>query len=106
MTHTISLDGFAPRHAAGATVVDVREADEYAAGHVPGAIFAPMSAITQYLADLPRGEDVFVICKSGRRSMAMADVMTAQGINAISVDGGTDGWVAAGHDVVTGTSAS
>ncbi|WP_232549130.1 rhodanese-like domain-containing protein [Propioniciclava soli] len=101
MTQQIPLTDFITRHAEGAVVVDVREADEYAQGHVPGAVFAPMSDITSHLADLPRGREVYVICAAGRRSLAMAELMEANGILAISVDEGTQGWVAAGQPVVT-----
>ena len=46
MPPQISLSDFIDRHAEGAYVVDVREADEYAGGHVPGAVFAPHSTAT------------------------------------------------------------
>lgn len=104
MTDTIDLDSFAARHAEGAHVIDVREASEYVAGHVPGAQFVPMSRISLYTADLPRDEDVYVICASGNRSASMADLLTHLGVRAISVAGGTNAWVAAGRAVVTGTS--
>ena len=83
-------------------VVDVREAAEYVAGHVPGAIFAPMSRIALHLASLPRDKAVHVICATGNRSGSMADLMVAQGIDAISIDGGTQAWVAAGQPLVEG----
>lgn len=102
MTEQIPLSDFIERHAQGAYVVDVREADEYAAGHVPGAVLAPMSDITPHLADIPRGRDVYVICAAGRRSLAMAELMEAHGIKAISVDDGTNGWIDAGQPVVEG----
>lgn len=102
MAQRISMEDFIPLHADGTTVVDVREADEYVEGHVPGATFAPMSRIAQHLADIPRDRDVYVICRSGGRSLAMADLMTAQGIRAISVDDGTLGWVNRGLEVTTG----
>lgn len=100
MTATISLADFISRYHDGAMLIDVREPDEYAAGHVPGAILAPMSSIDDHLAAIPRGEDVFVICQAGRRSLAMTDLMRRHGIRAISVDEGTSGWIAAGQTVV------
>ncbi|MDN5572234.1 MAG: rhodanese-like domain-containing protein [Propionibacteriaceae bacterium] len=103
MPPQISLSDFIDRHAEGAYVVDVREADEYAGGHVPGAVFAPMSNITPHLPEIPRGRDVYVICAAGKRSLAMAELMTAHGIQAISVDDGTNGWVDAGQPVIEGS---
>ena len=102
MAARIPLEDFIPLHADGAVVVDVREANEYVEGHVPGATFAPMSRIALHLADIPRDRDVYVICRSGNRSQAMADLMTAQGIRAISVDDGTMGWINRGLPVTTG----
>lgn len=102
MADRISMDDFVGRHGDDVTVVDVREADEYVSGHVPGAIFAPMSNITPRLAALPRDEVVYVICRSGQRSQAMADLMVAQGIRAVSIDGGTMAWINAGQPVVEG----
>ncbi len=104
MSDTIDMDSFAARHAEGASVIDVREASEYVAGHVPGARFVPMSRISLYLADLPRDRDVHVICASGNRSSSMADLLRNMGVRAISVQGGTNAWVAGGRPVVTGTS--
>ncbi|HHU37684.1 MAG TPA: rhodanese-like domain-containing protein [Propionibacterium sp.] len=102
MAQRISLDEFIPLQEQGAVVVDVREANEYVEGHVPGATFAPMSRIALHLADIPRDEDVYVICRSGNRSQAMADLMAGQGIRAISVDDGTMGWINRGLPVHTG----
>jgi len=102
VTSTIDMPAFINCQAEGAFVVDVREPAEYVEGHVPGAVMAPMSRISQHLASLPRNRDVYVICHSGNRSRAMADLMVAAGINARSVNGGTAGWVAAGKPVVTG----
>ncbi len=99
MTKRISLSEFIERSAAGATVVDVREAYEYAESHVPGALFAPLSELERHLGDIPRGEDVFVICRSGSRSLTAADKMTAVGITAVSIDDGTLGWIEAGQPV-------
>lgn len=102
MAQRITLEDFVPLQSAGAVVVDVREANEYVEGHVPGATFAPMSRIALHLADIPRDRDVYVVCRSGNRSQAMADLMTAQGIKAVSVDGGTMAWINRGLPVNTG----
>lgn len=99
MTKTISVSEFIERRATGATVVDVREADEFAEAHVPGALLAPLSELERHLGDIPRGEEVFVICRSGRRSQTAADKMTAVGITAVSIDDGTVGWIEAGQPV-------
>lgn len=106
MTRTVDITFLKARHADGAVVLDVREPVEYLGGHVPGAILAPMSRITASLAGVPRDETVFVICQSGNRSRSMADLLTALGYDAVSVDGGTAGWMAAGLPVVRGPKAA
>ncbi|WP_148573879.1 rhodanese-like domain-containing protein [Nocardioides caldifontis] len=85
-----------------AELIDVREADEYAAGHVPGARLVPMSEITQRLDELPRDRPLYVICAVGQRSLAVADFLVRAGFEAHSVAGGTYGWMQAGHPVETG----
>lgn len=102
MTQTIDIDSFAARHADGAYVIDVREPAEYQAGHVPGAKLTPMSRIWAYSADLPRDVPVYVICQSGNRSRSMADVLAAQGVQSVSVVGGTSAWAGSGRAVITG----
>jgi rhodanese-related sulfurtransferase len=48
---------------------------------------------------LPRDERIFVICASGGRSMTAADFLVGHGFDAVSVGGGTNGWVASGREV-------
>lgn len=88
----------------GAIVVDVRETEEYVEGHVPGAIHIPLAQLPQRLDEVPAGEPVYVICRSGMRSQRGAEVLEAAGRQALSVAKGTMGWVEAGHPVVTGSS--
>lgn len=86
----------------GAAVIDVRETDEFAQGHVPGALNLPMGVLTSRLDELDRTSPVHVICASGNRSSAMTDVLTAQGFDAVNVRGGTSAWIKSGRPVETG----
>ena len=79
-------------------LIDVREADEYTAGHVPGAVNIPMSTIGEHLDDLPDGP-FDVICQVGGRSARVVQALEARGFDATNVDGGTGEWVAAGFPV-------
>lgn len=100
----VNLSMFAAAYASGgAIIVDVREPDEYIAGHVPGARLVPLSRLAQVRADLPRSQPVYVICASGNRSKAGADFLQAAGVDAYSVAGGTGAWVRAGKPIVYGT---
>lgn len=100
------MKDFIDRYAEGVQVIDVREASEYVEGHVPGAVFTPMSRIAQYLPQIPRDEHVYVICRSGNRSRTVADFLTAQGFDVTSVSGGTDAWMISRQPVVTGETPS
>lgn len=89
--------------AGGAHVVDVREPEEYAEGHVPGARLAPLSTVPGLLAqpgsELPAGRPVYLVCAVGGRSAQAARYLCQHGIDAVNVDGGTQEWVAAGYPV-------
>jgi rhodanese-related sulfurtransferase len=82
---------------AEARPLDVREADEWAAGHAPTADHIPMSELTERLADVPKDRDpLYVICRSGGRSARVAGFLIQQGYPAVNVDGGMQAWAAAG----------
>ncbi|MDO9494692.1 MAG: rhodanese-like domain-containing protein [Nocardioides sp.] len=98
----IDIDQIASALQDDACVVDVREIGEYVAGHVPGAVNIPMGRLMSRLDELDRGAPVYLICASGNRSGAMADVLVAQGFDAVNVVGGTGAWVRSGRPVVAG----
>jgi rhodanese-related sulfurtransferase len=100
-TPEISIGAYAAQRADG-TTVDVRERMEFAHGHVPGAVWIPMGQLTSRLGALDPSKPVHVICATGNRSKAMADLLVAAGFDAASVATGTAGWVAAGHRVEVG----
>lgn len=85
----------------GVTLLDVREPDEWAAGHAPQAKHIPMGEIADRLGDLPADSDVYVICRSGGRSARVTAFLNANGWDAVNVDGGMQSWHAAGRPVVT-----
>jgi len=82
----------------GVPLIDVREVEEFAAGHVPGAVNLPMSSIGEHLDELPDGP-FDVICQMGGRSARVVEALTARGHDATNVEGGTGGWVEAGFPV-------
>lgn len=83
----------------GATLLDVREVDEWWAGHAPGAMHAPLSALDP--AGVPEGRPLLTICRSGRRSAQAQRQLSAVGRQAINVAGGMVAWRDAGLPVVT-----
>jgi rhodanese-related sulfurtransferase len=96
----ITVDELDTRLAAGATLIDVRQPEEYVAGHVAEARLIPLAKVPDHVGELT-GE-VLVICRSGARSYAAAEFLREQEVDAINVAGGTMAWIDSGRDVVTG----
>ncbi|CAM5480031.1 rhodanese-like domain-containing protein [Streptomyces sp. NRRL B-1677] len=90
-------------------LLDVREADEWAAGHAEGALHIPMSDFVARFGELtekaPDGGRINVICRSGGRSAQVTAYLVQQGMDAVNVEGGMQVWEAAGRPVVDGNGA-
>ena len=81
-------------------VLDVRTPQEYAEGHVPGAVNVPQEQLASRLAEVPKDKDVVIYCRSGRRSALAADVLAANGYSRLShLEGDMNAWVAKGRPV-------
>jgi rhodanese-related sulfurtransferase len=85
---------------ADAPLLDVREADEWVAGHAPTARHLPMSELTARLDELPDDDPLYVVCRSGGRSARVVAYLAGQGYPAVNVDGGMQAWSAQGRAVV------
>ena len=86
----------------GAYLLDVREDDEWAAGHAPGAHHLPMMEIPARMAEVPDDADVVVVCRSGGRSGQVVAYLAQNGWdNVRNLDGGMQSWAASGREVVT-----
>ena len=81
-------------------LIDVREPDEYAAGHIPGATLIPLGQVQQRLAEIPTDKTVVVTCRSGNRSAQAAEILRSNGYTRIhNMQGGFAAWEAAGLPV-------
>jgi rhodanese-related sulfurtransferase len=85
----------------GALLLDVREPDEWNAGHAPDATFLPMGQVTAGRAQLPRDRTIVAICRSGARSGRVTAALVSWGFDAVNLAGGMQAWAAAGNPVVT-----
>ncbi|MGW1427608.1 rhodanese-like domain-containing protein [Streptomyces sp. NPDC002431] len=86
-------------------VLDVREDNEWGAGHVEGALHIPMSDFVARFGELTDavgdGRRVHVVCRVGGRSAQVTQYLVQQGIDAVNVDGGMLAWDGAGRPMVT-----
>lgn len=89
---------------AGAFVVDVRQPDEWATVHIPGAKLIPLGDLPARLAEVPRDRTVVVVCHSGNRSAKGRDILLGAGYPSVtSMAGGMTAWAAAGYPTATGS---
>ena len=88
------------RRARRRPLLDVREPDEWAAGHAPTARHLPMSELIARIDELPDDDPLYVVCRSGGRSARVVAYLAAQGYPAVNVDGGMQAWSAQGRAVV------
>ena len=74
-----------------AVLVDVRERDEWNAGHLKAARFLPLSELqtsTKAAVGLPKDKPIYIHCRSGRRAVVAADLLKKQGYDARSLPQG------------------
>ena len=83
-------------------LVDVREDDEWGAGHAPGAVHVPMMELPGRLDEIPADRDVVVVCRSGHRSAEVVGYLLGRGFGQVrNLTDGMVGWVAAGLPLVS-----
>ncbi|GAA0036615.1 hypothetical protein JCM18882A_25210 [Brevibacterium metallidurans] len=76
----------------GAAIIDVREDDEWEAGHIEGAIHVPLGELPERLDDLPLDDDMYIICRTGGRSLRATAWLNLNGFDAFNVEGGMGSW--------------
>ncbi|MFC4726778.1 rhodanese-like domain-containing protein [Coralloluteibacterium thermophilus] len=80
-------------------VVDVRSEEEYAAGHVPGAVSLPHDRVGELADRLEAGRELVLYCRSGRRSRIAGPELEARGFRVRYLEGDYPAWEAAGLSV-------
>ncbi|MFB4293560.1 rhodanese-like domain-containing protein [Nonomuraea sp. ATR24] len=76
----------------GAYLLDVREQNEWDAGHAPEAVHIPMTQIQARVEEVPADRQVYVVCRVGGRSFQVAAWLNQIGRDAVNVDGGMQAW--------------
>lgn len=85
----------------GLLVLDVREQDEWDAGHVEGSTHIPLMELDRRSGELPRDTQTLVVCRSGHRSAHATAYLRAQEVDAVNLEGGLLAWQRAGRALVT-----
>jgi rhodanese-related sulfurtransferase len=91
---------------AGAFLLDVRNDDEWAAGHAPAAHYVTLNEVAARLDEIPQDRDIVVVCRAGGRSLKAAEFLVSNGYRAENLTGGMQAWAADGLDVVNSTGAA
>lgn len=71
-------------------IIDVREKDEFAGGHIPGAKNIPLGTIDRF--DEKITDKVYVVCHSGMRSKQATTILVSKGYDAVNLKNGMMGW--------------
>ncbi|SNU87851.1 rhodanese-like domain-containing protein [Streptococcus merionis] len=74
------------------TIIDVRGADLYAQGHLPGAVNIPLDELDKRLEELSRENAYHIICQRGIKSVQATAFLSSKGFDVTNIDGGTIKW--------------
>jgi len=99
----ISVSEASAKRDAGAFLLDVREPDEWDESHIPGTTLIPLDELASRVDELPKDQEIVVVCRSGNRSAKGRDILIATGFPQVtSMEGGIKQWTAAGLETVSG----
>jgi rhodanese-related sulfurtransferase len=84
----------------GLLVLDVRQDDEWRAGHVPGSLHIPLMELGRRYVEMPQAAQTLVVCRVGSRSAYAAGFLIQRGIDAVNLEGGLVAWLGAGRALV------
>lgn len=73
-------------------VLDVRQPDEFRAGHINGAKLIPLNELSRRMKELPKGREIVCICASGNRSGSASRMLAKEGFTVFNVQGGMLAW--------------
>lgn len=77
-------------------LIDVRTPDEFASGHIQGALNIPVESLESRLSEVPSGQPIVVYCRSGNRSATASQILAGEGYTSIYDLGGINAWTAQG----------
>jgi rhodanese-related sulfurtransferase len=86
----------------GMFVLDVRTPEEWEEFHAPDTTLIPLDELPSRVNELPQGQPILVVCRSGNRSQVGRDILLGAGFIATSMNGGMNDWRASGYPIVSG----
>lgn len=99
----VSVEEAVAKRDSGVFILDVREPDEWNQFHVPDSTLIPLGELASRVSELPRDQEIVVVCRSGNRSAKGRDILLNAGFTQVtSMAGGLNQWKAAGHPTVSG----
>jgi len=99
MATEISVDEAYQMYQSGTFVLDVRTQEEWDEYHVPNTTLIPLDELPNRVSEVPQGQKIVVICRSGNRSDDGRDILRQAGYDATSVTGGVKEWYAKGYPI-------
>lgn len=97
---SITVEEAYEKYNQGVFFLDVRTQEEWDEYHAPNSTLIPLDQLESRLGELPQGEEIVVVCRSGNRSQAGRDILRQNGFEeSTSMDGGLSQWRAAGYPV-------
>ncbi|MFD3688353.1 rhodanese-like domain-containing protein [Nocardiopsis sp. NPDC058631] len=87
----------------GAYLLDVREGDEWNAGHAPEAVHIPLGELGERAGEVPQDRKVYVVCRVGGRSAQAVAALNRSGWDSVNVSGGMQAWEHAGRPMAAGS---
>ena len=99
----ISVDEALAKRDAGVFILDVRQPEEWNEFHVPDSTLIPLGELAARADELPKDQEIVIVCRSGNRSAQARDILLAAGFTQVtSMAGGLTQWKAAGYPTITG----
>ena len=84
-------------------LLDVRQPDEYRAGHIAGSTLIPLGELTARIGELPQDREILCVCRSGSRSGSAVRLLSSKGYKAVNLSGGIFAWQHAGLPIKKGS---
>lgn len=99
----ITVEQASEKREQGAFILDVREPDEWQQFHIPDATLIPLGELDSRVNELPKDQEIVVVCRTGRRSAQGRDILRQAGFSQVSsMSGGMMEWQEKGYETASG----